>query len=291
MNSKLETGSADGSSPLFKTRPAPAIHAPRSRAWRWAACGFIAAGLTSMQTLGQVSVAIGTLRPGQEVVITYEVTIASPLGPGVNQISNQGTVSGDFGSVNTDDPETPALDDATVTVLNVNPVTAADALVRGRNAAAKILVSQVLANDTDADGDTLTVTDAVSPTANNAIVTLDGSWLIYQPTLGFNNPDTFSYTVSDSNGGTATGTVNVSVASDGNEQTQNVISATVSGLDVIVRFAGVPGRTYRIETSTLVPPITWTPHPAGPQTAGANGVFELTDPSPPSPRFYRAVEN
>jgi hypothetical protein len=40
----------------------------------------------------------------------------------------------------------------------------------------------------------------------------------------------------------------------------------------------------------LTPPITWTPHTIGPLVAGANGVIQLTDPAPPSPRFYRAVE-
>ena len=33
-----------------------------------------------------------------------------------------------------------------------------------------------------------------------------------------------------------------------------------------------------------------SPHPAGPQVAGANGVIQLTDPAPPAPRFYRAAE-
>jgi len=66
---------------------------------------------------------------------------------------------------------------------------------------------------------------------------------------------------------------------------------TIVAPDVIVRFAGIPGRTYRIETTAdLTPPITWTPHPAGPLVAGSNGVLQLTDPAPPAPRFYRAAE-
>lgn len=294
MNSKLTTEASR--SPAAHDFRAPrqnalAVNGPKGGRCPKLAGLWLAAGLTALQALGQVTVPIGTLRPGQEVVITYEVTIASPLGPGVNQISNQGTVSGDFGSTNTDDPETLASADPTVTALNVNPVARTDTLVRGRNGAAKIRVADVLVNDMDEDGDSLTVSAVNSPTANNASLTLDGGWLLYESPLGFNGADAFTYTVSDGNGGTAAGTVNVSVAPDGTDPTQNVISATVSGTDVIVRFAGIPGRTYRIETSTLVPPITWTPHPAGPQVAGANGLFELVDQSPPSPRFYRAVEN
>ncbi|MCI0537665.1 MAG: tandem-95 repeat protein [Verrucomicrobiales bacterium] len=180
----------------------------------------------------------------------------------------------------------------TVTPVNDNPVANTDSLVRQRNASAKITVSQVLANDTDAELNPLTFTGVNSPTANGAIVTLNGIWLIYEPPNGFNAADSFTYNISDGNGGTATGTVNVTVAPDSNGQTKNIISITSSGADRIVRVAGIAGRSYRIETtSDLTPPITWTPHPAGPQTAGANGVVELTDVAPPSPRFYRAVEN
>jgi Cadherin-like domain len=177
-------------------------------------------------------------------------------------------------------------------VVNAIPVANPDSLVRQKNAAAKIAVSQVLANDTDADSDSLTVTGVNSPSPNGATVTLEGTWIIYQPPAGFNSPDSFTYSISDGRGGTATGTVNVTVTPQGEEQTKNIVSITPSGADMIVRVAGIAGRVYRFETtSSLTSPITWTPHPAGPQTAGADGIVQLTDPAPPSPRFYRAVEN
>jgi hypothetical protein len=175
--------------------------------------------------------------------------------------------------------------------LNAAPVAGNDSLSRHTNSAAKIAVSVLLANDTDADLDTLAITAVTTPTANGATVTRDGAWVIYEPPLGFNGADSFNYTVSDGRGGTGIGTVNVILTPGSDEQTQNTVSITSSGADVIVRFAGIPGRTYRIETTAdLTPPITWTPHPAGPLVAGANGVIQLTDPAPPSPRFYRAAE-
>ncbi|GAA4442477.1 hypothetical protein GCM10023091_29410 [Ravibacter arvi] len=63
---------------------------------------------------------IGTLPPGDSVVIYYDVAINNPLvPPNAPSISNQGTVSGsNFASALTDDPASPTAGDATVTLLN-----------------------------------------------------------------------------------------------------------------------------------------------------------------------------
>ncbi|MGV0853323.1 Ig-like domain-containing protein [Mycolicibacterium phlei] len=67
----------------------------------------------------------------------------------------------------------------------------------------------VLANDTDPDGDALTVT-AVSTAAGGGSVVIDDGRLVYTPASGFSGEDTFTYTVSDGNA-TDTGTVTVTV--------------------------------------------------------------------------------
>ena len=66
-----------------------------------------------------------------------------------------------------------------------------------------------LANDTDPDGDPLTVTSA---SAANGTVTInpDGT-LRYVPNANFNGTDTITYTISDGQGGTSTATVTVTV--------------------------------------------------------------------------------
>ena len=62
-----------------------------------------AATLASGETL---ELSLGTLNPGQIVVITFQVTIDSPLPGGAPQICNQGLVRGDnFTDVLTDDPD------------------------------------------------------------------------------------------------------------------------------------------------------------------------------------------
>ena len=67
------------------------------------------------------------------------------------------------------------------------------------------------ATATDADGDLLTFSKASDPTNGMATVAADGA-ITYTPDADFNGTDSFTYTVSDGNGGTATQTVSVSVA-------------------------------------------------------------------------------
>jgi hypothetical protein len=76
----------------------------------------------------------------------------------------------------------------------------------------------VTANDTDADGNALTVAAAgpVSP-ANAGSVTFAGGSVTFTPTNGFAGTASFPYTASDGQGGSATSTVTVNVVAAPNE--------------------------------------------------------------------------
>jgi hypothetical protein len=65
----------------------------------------------------------------------------------------------------------------------------------------------VLANDTDQDGNSLTIVSVTQPAKAN--VTNQGTKLRFAPSKGWTGPSTFSYTISDKKGGTATATVTV----------------------------------------------------------------------------------
>ena len=67
-----------------------------------------------------------------------------------------------------------------------------------------------LGNDSDTDGDPLTIA-AVSDPANGAVVINTDGTLVYTPDSGFTGTDTFTYTVSDGQGGEVTQTVTVTV--------------------------------------------------------------------------------
>ena len=95
-----------------------------------------------------------------------------------------------------------------VVPVNTPPVANNDSATTGENTAVTIAVRS---NDTDANGDSLTVA-SVTQGANGSVVIdpVTGN-PIYTPNAGFVGSDSFTYTVSDGKGGTATATVNVTV--------------------------------------------------------------------------------
>jgi subtilisin-like proprotein convertase family protein/Ca2+-binding RTX toxin-like protein len=101
----------------------------------------------------------------------------------------------------------------TVTPVNDAPVAGNDSVTTPRNQALLILISDLLANDTDVDDDVLSITGFSQPGNGVLVDNGDGS-LSYTPTTGFYGTDSFTYTVSDGQGGTATGTVTISVTRD-----------------------------------------------------------------------------
>lgn len=68
----------------------------------------------------------------------------------------------------------------------------------------------VLANDTDPNGDILTVISVTQPAGGSAAI-IGGSSVTYTPNTNFSGTDSFTYTISDGNGGQATGNVSVTV--------------------------------------------------------------------------------
>ena len=72
------------------------------------------------------------------------------------------------------------------------------------------LTGNVLSNDSDPDGDSLSVSLNGGAAHGNVSLNADGSFT-YNPTGGYSGGDSFSYTLTDSTGATAVGTVNVTV--------------------------------------------------------------------------------
>ena len=65
-------------------------------------------------------------------------------------------------------------------------------------------------NDLDADGDNLTLTSTSTP-ANGTLVNVGNNHFRYTPNAGFVGVDSFTYNVTDGNGGNDSGTVKISV--------------------------------------------------------------------------------
>ncbi|MGH9340064.1 MAG: hypothetical protein ACRD1R_10870, partial [Acidobacteriota bacterium] len=72
---------------------------------------------------GLVQVEVGTIAARSSIKITFQVVVANPLPAGIQQISNQGSVSSDeLPTILTDDPSQPGEGDATVTNVTAAPV-------------------------------------------------------------------------------------------------------------------------------------------------------------------------
>ncbi|GAA4324621.1 hypothetical protein GCM10023164_25780 [Christiangramia aestuarii] len=95
----------------------------------------------------------------------------------------------------------------TVTPVNDDPVAVNDPASTPEDQSVKI---NVLANDSDVDGDELSITSVTDPTNGTATINPDGT-ITYTPDPDYNGEDSFTYTISDGNGGTATATVTVNV--------------------------------------------------------------------------------
>ncbi|CAA9275684.1 MAG: RTX toxins and related Ca2+-binding proteins [uncultured Acidimicrobiales bacterium] len=100
----------------------------------------------------------------------------------------------------------------TITVSDVNrpPVAANDTYVTSVGNQLGVPAAGVLVNDTDPDSNSLSAGSASTPANGAVILNANGSFT-YTPNAGFTGNDTFTYVVSDGQGGSATGLVTIVV--------------------------------------------------------------------------------
>lgn len=122
------------------------------------------------------------------------------------------------------------------------------------------VVFNVLANDTDADGDQLSITDVDDGPAHGTVtIAADGKTLTYTPFEDYSGTDSFVYCITDNNGGTDFATVNVTIEAvadipdlayeiiPGDTANQFVIRVTASQTDLdgsefidLIQLSGLP---------------------------------------------------
>jgi len=136
----------------------------------------------------------------------------------------------------------------------------------------------VLANDTEPDGDTLSVV-SVTQGANGTVSINPNKTVHYAPALNFFGSDSFTYTIDDGHGGQATATVNLTInaVNDAPVFTINLLSQTVQYSDpittVTVSVSDVDDATADLTLSVLsaVPAgLTVTPTGTGSLTISGN---------------------
>jgi len=116
----------------------------------------------------------------------------------------------------------------TVTAVNSPPIAVDDSAATTGTTPVSI---DVLVNDSDPDGDVITVTEHTQP--SNGSVTLTGGIFVYTANSGFTGIDTFVYTIADSSGATDTATVTITVS--------EVCQATGSAVAMVRRSATFHG--------------------------------------------------
>jgi hypothetical protein len=158
----------------------------------------------------------------------------------------------------------------TVTWVNSPPVAQNDSAATPVNLPVDI---NALANDTDPDGDTLTVTSVATPAGGTATILGNGQ-VRYAPGTGFSGADSFDYIIDDGNGGTDTGTVNVvvSIPSWTVANTSTVVSGVGAQAAAIADYNGDGKPDLAFATPRTIP-STYMVHLNTTATAGSAPTF------------------
>src|SRR5262249_50816718 len=101
-----------------------------------------------------------------------------------------------------------------------------------------INIAKLLANDSDPDGGTLTLTEFAAQSGQGYPVRREGNRLYYRAPSTAGPPDSFTYTVEDALGATAAGTVSILFLSNLNPPSNRVEVQALPGGDVRLIFAG-----------------------------------------------------
>jgi LPXTG-motif cell wall-anchored protein len=156
----------------------------------------LTAALTSGTVVSGETLSYLVSRTPGESVGTYQITIA----PGDNGNYIVTTYPGTFTITEPYNPPQPPTE-------NHAPVAVNDT---GASVAGAPVAIAVLTNDSDPDGDPLSITGTSNP--GHGTATVIGNQITYTPAAGFVGTDTFTYTITDGQGHTATATVTVDVS-------------------------------------------------------------------------------
>lgn len=164
---------------------------------------------------------------------------------------------------------------------NVAPVANVDTIDGDEDTPLVIATGVLLANDTDANGDTLTI-KAVGNATHGTVALDNNGDIVFTPTANFNGPASFTYLVADGDGATSEAIVHINVAAvndaptgdvtiqgtpeEGQILTANANLADVEGLGALSYqwygdgnlISGADGDTYALTEGDIGKTITAT---------------------------------
>ena len=153
-----------------------------------------------------------------------------------------------------------------VVPFNDAPTAGADNFVVDEGAVLTVAAPGVLGNDTDAEGNPLSATVAAGPSYGTLSLNSDGSF-VYTHDGSETTTDFFTYIVDDGNGGTTTGTVNLSINPVNDAPVASDDTYTVDeGATLNVAIPGVMGNDVDVDGDPLSATVL---------TGPAHGVLSL----------------
>ncbi|EGI74674.1 hypothetical protein PH505_ae00740 [Pseudoalteromonas distincta] len=167
-----------------------------------------------------------------EIVLTYTITDGYSTG---NEGINDRTAS------------------VTITVTPVNDAPTANDDSATMNEDAPALLVNVLANDSDIDGDTLVITAATADRGSASVV---DNKIQYTPAANTNGTAIINYTISDGNGGTATTNLTITIIPVNDAPIANADSATIDEdaapilINVLANDSDVDGDSLTISAAS-----------------------------------------
>ncbi|SEI16964.1 T1SS-143 domain-containing protein/type I secretion C-terminal target domain (VC_A0849 subclass) [Rhizobium tibeticum] len=135
---------------------------------------------------------------------------------------------------------------------NFTASTGGGQIATNEDTALTISTANLLANDSDVDGDTLSIVGVSAASAHGGTVTLNNNGTItYNPAANYNGKDTFTYTVSDGHGGTAIATVTVNVTPVNDAPVNSVPGAVMVDEDTSAGLTGLSISDVDAGSSTI----------------------------------------
>ncbi|NEP88670.1 MAG: tandem-95 repeat protein [Okeania sp. SIO2C2] len=124
-------------------------------------------------------------------------------------------------------------------LLNINinpgdtsPIAGDDVFETNEDTAITINKSELLANDSEADGEQITITEFAADNIKNGTLAETTESFIYTPNENFSGEESFTYTITDTQGFTDTATVNINVTPVADTPNLEISTPNVSGTDI-----------------------------------------------------------
>jgi hypothetical protein len=238
-------------------------------------------------TFGGTNISTFTSNGSNMLVFTFDTNAApASISALIDQLTFETTYAGSSNRVAQFTLTYPSNVVTAQIVVNVDRLPVAPEIFISATEGATITIpfSQILTNDSDPDGDTLTITAVSSVSAYGGLLSNTTTNLTYTPPAGQLALDRFAYIVDDGRGGSTVGLITVNFLAAGSI---SIGGTSVTHTGATITFAGTPDGTYNIQASTDL--INWTT--IATVVASPEGIIHYldTDAVTMPHRFYRAV--